>query len=153
MEGSHPHVALGVEEVHDQLALVEREVKVELDELVKELEELDVACTVGSSSLGFLLKGLPLDCAIRDCGWRWLDLILEGHVAPQGLALLVVIVEDVEPRRLVPLGVDALVLPLGVGALVLPLGAIVVVVLELEQKRLGLIEDEELAHRLALVNA
>ena len=36
MEGNHPHVALGVEEVHDQLALVELEVEVELDELVKE---------------------------------------------------------------------------------------------------------------------
>ena len=144
MEGNHPHVALGVEEVHDQLALVELEVEVELDELVEELVELDVAHAVGSSSLGFLLEGLPLDCAVRDCGWRWLDLILEGHVAPQELVLLVVVVEDVEPRRLVPLGVDALVLPLG---------AVVVVVLELEQKRLGLIEDEGLAHRLALVNA
>ena len=69
-------------------------------------------------------------------------MILEGHVAPQELALLVVVVEDVEPRRLVPLGVDALVLPLG---------AVVVVILE--QKRLGLSEDEGLAHRLALVNA
>ena len=94
--------------------------------------------------LGFLLEGLPLDCAVHDCCWRWLDLILEGHVAPQELALHVVVVEDVEPRRLVLLGV---------GALVLPLGAVVVVVLELEQKRLGLIEDEGLAHRLALVNA
>ena len=73
-----------------------------------------------------------------------LDLILEGHVVPQELALHVVIIEDVEPRHLVALGVDALVLPLG---------AVVVVVLELEQKRLGLIEDEGLAHRLALVNA
>ena len=73
-----------------------------------------------------------------------LDLILEGHVAPQELVLHVVVVEDVEPRRLVPLGVDALVLPLG---------AVVVIVLELEQKRLGLGEDEGLAHRLALVNA
>ena len=99
---------------------------------------------VGSSSLGFLIEGLPLDCAVRDCGWQWLDLILEGHIAPQELALHVVVVEDVEPRRLVPLGVDALVLPLG---------AVVVVVLELEKKRLGLIEDEELAHRLALLNA
>ena len=58
--------------------------------------------------------------------------------------LLVFVVEDVEPRRLVALGVHALVLPLG---------AVVVVVLELEQKRLGLIDDEELAHQLALVNA
>ena len=71
-------------------------------------------------------------------------MILEGHVAPQELVLLVVVVEDVEPRRLVPLGVDVLVLPLGV---------VVVAVLELEQKRLGLIEDAELAHRFALGNA
>ena len=110
MEGNRPHVALGMEEVHDQLALVELEVEVELGELVEELEELDVALAVGSSSLGFLLKGLPLDCAVRDCGWRWLDLILEGLVPPQELVLLVVVVEDFEPRRLVALGVDALVL-------------------------------------------
>ena len=58
--------------------------------------------------------------------------------------LHVVVVEDVEPRRLVLLGVDALVLLLG---------AVVIVVLELEQNPLGLIEDEGLAHRLALVNA
>ena len=124
MEDNQPHVALGAGEVHDQLVLVELEVEVELDELVEELEELDVAL-VGSSSLGFLLEGLPLDCAARDCGWQWLGSNLEGHVAPQELALHVVVVEDVEPRRLVPLGVDALVLPLG---------AVVVVVLELEQK-------------------
>ena len=133
-----------MEEVHDQLTLVELEVEVELDELVKELVELDVAHTVGSSSLGFLLEELPLDCAVRDCGWRWLDLILEGHVAPQELALLVVVVEDVEPRRLVPLGVDALILPLGVVA---------VVILELEQMQLDVVEDEVLARRLSLVSA
>ena len=144
MEGNHPHVALAVGEVHDQLALVELEVEVELDDLVKELVELDVAHADGSSSLGFLLEGLPLDCAIRDCGWRWLDLILEGHDAPQELALHVVVVGDIEPRRLVPLGVDVLVLLLG---------ALVVAFLELEQKRLGLIEDEGFAHRLVLVNA
>lgn len=63
MEGNHPHVSLDVEEVHDQLALVDLEVEVEL-------EELDVAHAVGSSSLGFLLEGLPLDCSVRDCGWR-----------------------------------------------------------------------------------
>ena len=68
MEDSHPHVALGAEEVHDQLALVELEVEVELDELVEDLVELDVAHAIGSSSLGFLLEGLPLDCAPRDCG-------------------------------------------------------------------------------------
>ena len=59
--------------------------------------------------------------------------------------LLIVVVEDVEPRRLVSLGVDALVLLL--------LEDEDVVVLELEQKRLDLLEDEEVAHRLALVNA
>ena len=42
MEDSHPHVSLGADEVHDQLALVELEVEVELDELVEELVELDV---------------------------------------------------------------------------------------------------------------
>ena len=55
MEDNQPHVALGVEEVHDQLALIELEVEVELDELVKELVELDVGHADGSSSLGFLL--------------------------------------------------------------------------------------------------
>ena len=124
-EGNYPHVALGVEEVHDQLALVELEVEVDLDELVEELEEFYVALAVGSSSLGFLLEGLPLDCVVRDCGWRWLDLILEGNVAPQELVLHIVFVEDVEPWRLVPLGVDVLVLLLA---------AIVIVVLELVQK-------------------
>ena len=71
--------------------------------------------------------------------------MLEGHVPPQELVLLVVVVEDVEPRRLVVVGVDALFLVL--------LGDEDVVVLELEQKRLGVVEDEVLAHRLALVNA
>ena len=113
-----PQLALVVDDFHCLLALVELEVEVELDELVKELVELDVAHAVGSSSLGFLLEGLPLDCAVRDCGWRWLDLILEGHVVPQALALLVVVVEDVEPRRLVVLGVDALALSLHVGVVV-----------------------------------
>ena len=51
---------------------------------------------------------------------------------------------DVEPRRVVPLDVDALILPLG---------AVVVVVLELVQKQLGVVEDKVLARRLALVNA
>ena len=68
-------VALGVEEGLEALVpfgivLVALEVEVELDELVEELEGLDGAHVVGSSSLGFLLEGLPLDCAVRDCGWR-----------------------------------------------------------------------------------
>ena len=72
-------------------------------------------------------------------------MILEGHVAPQELALHVVVVEDVEPRCLVALGVDMLV--------VLLLGDEDVVVLELEPTLLDFIEDEGLAHRLALGNA
>ena len=71
--------------------------------------------------------------------------MLEGHVPPQELVLLVVVVEDVEPRRLVALDVGALVLVL--------VGDEDVGVLELEQTLLGLIGDEVLAHRLALVNA
>ena len=71
--------------------------------------------------------------------------MLEGHVPLQELVLLVVVVEDVEPRCLVALGVDVLVLIL--------LGDEDVVFLELGQKRLDLIEDEGLAHRLALVNS
>ena len=70
-------------------------------------------------------------------------MILEGHVAPQELALHVVVAEDVEPQRLVPLGVDTLVLPLG---------AVVVVILELLQTDLGEVDDEGLAHQLALAD-
>ena len=69
MEVNQPHVALGVEEVHDHLALVELEVEEELVELVEELEELDVALAVGRSALGSLLEVLPLDCADLGCGW------------------------------------------------------------------------------------
>ena len=54
----------------------------ELVELVEEVEELDVALLVGSSALGFLLEVFPLDCAYHGSAWQWLDLILEGHVAP-----------------------------------------------------------------------
>ena len=60
MEGSHPHVALGTEEVHDQLALVELEVEVELDELVEGLEELDVAHRLVVPLLDFFSKGFLL---------------------------------------------------------------------------------------------
>ena len=144
MEDCQPHVVLGAEDFHSRVALVELEVVEELVELVEGLEKLDVARVVGSSAIGFLLEVLPLDCADLGCGWQWLDLILEGHVAPQEVVLHIVVVEDVEPRRLVPLDVDALVLPLGV---------VDVVVLELVQKQLGVVEDEVLDRRLALVNA
>ena len=39
------------------------------------------------------------------------------------------------------------------GPNILPLGVVVIVVLELEQTQLDVVEDEVLAHRLALVNA
>ena len=64
MEGNHPHVALGVEEVHDQLALVELDVEVELDELVEELEGLDGAHVVFFSK-SFLLIA-PFAIAVGD---------------------------------------------------------------------------------------
>ena len=51
---------------------------------------------------------------------------------------------DVEPRRVVPLYVDALILPLG---------AVVVVVLELVQKRLGVVRGDVDARRLVHVDA
>ena len=66
MEDNQPHGALGVEEVHDQLALVELEVVEELVELVEGLEELVVALAVGSFALAFLLEVLPLDCTDLD---------------------------------------------------------------------------------------
>ena len=53
-----------MEDFHCRHALDEVDV---LGELVEELVELDVALAGGSSSLGFLLEGLPLDCAFRDC--------------------------------------------------------------------------------------
>ena len=80
VEGNHCHVALGVDEVHDQLALIELEVVEELVELVEELEGVVDALLHGSFVLEFLREVLPLDCAYLGCGWRWLDLILDGHV-------------------------------------------------------------------------
>ena len=71
---------------------------------------------------------LPIDFTYRGCAWQWLDLILEGHVAPRELVLHVVVAEDIDPRCLVPLDVDAHVLPLHVG--------IVVAVLVLAQRPL-----------------
>ena len=88
-------------------SLGELEVVEELVELVEELGELDDALLVGSSALEFLREVLPLDCAYLGCGWQWLDLILEGYVAPQELVLHVVIVLDVHPRHLVRLDVGA----------------------------------------------
>ena len=70
MEGNRPHVALGMEEVHDQLALVELEVEGELDELEEGLVELAVAHADGSSFLDFFSKGflliVPFAIAVGD---------------------------------------------------------------------------------------
>ena len=96
-----------------------------------------------SSSLGFLCEVLPLDCAYLGCGWQWLDLILEGHVAPQELVLHVVVVEDVELRRLIRLDVDVLALSLG---------DIDVAFLVFALEGCGFVDDDVLARRLALVD-
>ena len=113
MEDYKPDVALGMEDFHSHLALDELEVVEKLVELVEELEELDDALLLGSFALEFLHEVLLLDCAYLGCGWQQLDLNLKGHVVPQVLELQVVVVEDVEPRHLVRLGVGALALPLG----------------------------------------
>ena len=102
-----------MEDFHSHHALGELEDVEELVELEEELEELDDSLLFGSFALEFLREVLPLDCAYLGCGWRQLDLTLEGHVAPQVLVLQVVVVEDVEPRHLVRLGVGALALPRG----------------------------------------
>ena len=72
VEDYQHHGALGVEDFHSRLDLVELEVVEELVELEEEVGELDVALLVGSSALGFLLEVLPLGCAYRGCGWQWL---------------------------------------------------------------------------------
>ena len=116
-----------------------------LDELkvVEELEGLDDALFLGCFALEFLHKLLPLDCAYLGCGWQWLNLILEGHVAPLELFLHVVVVEDVELRRLIHLDVVALALPLG---------DVDVAFIVLVQEGLGFAEDDVLTRRLALVD-
>ena len=81
-----------MEDFHSHLALDELELVEELVEPVEELEELDDALLLDSSSLE-LLREMLLDTR--------LDLTLGGHVAPQVLELCVVVVLDVEPRRLV----------------------------------------------------
>ena len=60
MEGSHPHVALGAEEVHDQLALVELDVEGELDDLEKGLVELALRTRMVVPLLDFFSKGFLL---------------------------------------------------------------------------------------------
>ena len=59
------------------------------------------------------------------------------------LHVVVVVVENVEPRRLVRLGVVALALPLG---------DVDVAFLVLVQEYLGFGDDDVLAHRIALVD-
>lgn len=92
-----------MEEFHCRLTLVELDV---LGELVEELVDAHV---LGKSSLG-LHREVLLDVdELVSLGWLWLDLNLEGHVAPQVLELHEVVVLGVVPRRLVHLDVVALV--------------------------------------------
>ena len=130
MEDYQPHVALGMEDFHCLHALDELDGVGELVEDLRELEEeLDDAREREIFVLEFLRDVLPLYCAYRGCGWQWLDLNLEGHVAPQELVLHIVVVEDIEPRLRAHLDVVALALPLHVG--------ILVAVLVLARKPLG----------------
>ena len=110
---------------------------------MEELEELVDALVLGSIALEFLREVLPRDCAYLGCGWQWLDLILEGHVAPQELVLHVVLVLDIQPQRLVPLDVVVLALPLG---------DVDVAFLVLVQEELGFDDGDVLARRIALAD-
>ena len=146
-EGCRPHVALGEEGVHCLLALdgldvlVSHEEKlVYLDEELVDLDEgLDDAHVLGKSFLE-LRREVLLD-VVELVGRDWLrhDLNLEGHVAPKVLELLVVVVLDVVPRRLVHLDVVALV----------PLVLVVVgvAVLVLVRKQLGFDDVDALESR------
>jgi hypothetical protein len=119
VEDCQPHVALGTEDFHCLLALVELEVLVEL---VEELVELDDALELDKSSLELHREALLVVHELADCVWLQLYLNLGGLVVPQVLALLAVVLLDVVPRHLVHLGVVALVLPLvGVDVVVLVL--------------------------------
>ena len=117
-EGRLLKLALGMEDFHSHLALVELDV---LGELVEELVELDVARGL-DILVGELLREVLLHVhELVGLGWLRLDLILRGLVAPQVLELLAIVSLYVVPRHLVLLGVDALALPLHVGVAVLVL--------------------------------
>ena len=90
---------------------------------MEELEELDNARELDIFVLELHREVLLVAHELAGCAWLWLDLNLGGHVAPQVLDLLVVIVLDIVPRHLVHLGVVALALPLlfGIGVAVLVL--------------------------------
>ena len=75
---------------------------------------------------------LPLGCTDRSRAWQWLNLILEGHVAPQVLELHVAVVLDVAPWRLVHLDVVVLA----------PLVLVVVGVPVLVRVRMQLVFDD-----------
>ena len=100
-----------MEEVHCLHALDGLDVLVSLEEELVELdEERDDAHVLGKSFLE-LHREVLLDVhELVVLGWLRLDLIREGHVAPQELELHVVVVLDVVPRHLVHLDARSLLL-------------------------------------------
>ena len=99
-----------MEDSHCLVALVELVVLVEL---VEDLVELVNAIVLDFVVLVLPHEALLLDQEFAGCARLRCDLCLRGHVVPQVLELHAV-VEDVVPRHLVHLGVDALSLPLHV---------------------------------------
>ena len=110
-----------------------------LGELVEELVELDVARELEIFVCELLREVLLHVHQLVDLGWLRLDLNLGGHVAPQVLDLLIVVVLDIVPRHLVQLGVLALALHL--------LVVVGVAVLVLVRKRLGFGDVDALESR------
>ena len=114
-EGCEPQVALGMVDSHCHVALGELVVLVGLVELVG-------AIVLDSSILELRREVLRLAHEYVSYVCQRHDLCLGGHVAPQVLELLIVIVVDGELRCLARLGVGVLALPLvGVGVVVLVL--------------------------------
>ena len=99
----------------------------ELVDLEAELVDLEVelvdAHVPGKSSLGLHREELLVVDELVGLGWLRLDLNLEGLVAPQVVELLVVVVINVVPRRLVHLDVvvhaPLVLVAIGVAVLVL----------------------------------
>ena len=98
-----------MEDFHCLLALSERDVLVEL------MEELVDAHVIDKSSLELDREALLVAHELAGCVWLWIDLNLEGLIAPQVHELLVVVVLDVVSWHFVHLSVITLALPLVVG--------------------------------------
>ena len=131
-----PQLALVLENLHYLLALGELDVLVELVEL-DDARELDIFV------LELHHEALLVAHGLDGCAGLRLGLNIRGHIAPQVLELRIVIVLDIEPRRLVRLDVVVLALPLR---------DVDVAFLKLVQKDLGIDDDDVLARRIALVD-